>query len=208
MAYPGLPSSSLPNTGIDAIPRKIRDLERSAMEDRASVAQSFGPVMASLAAKQATLEAQQVALAAQDVVILAQQAALADVVANQVTFDGKTSSTNTGVVGAGTYTTMLTVTLAAPAWATKAMVTCSAVVSSTSIGAAAGIWGRITVDGTASENFESIAQTAGESLDVTPLFFRSFDPGSSVVVNLDTRTTVGTAGSTLARLVATALYLR
>ena len=208
MGTPGVLSNLIP-AGIDAIPRKIRDIERQVMEDRASVAQSFGPVVADLAAKQAALEAQQVILTAQQAALAAQDVQILALIASQISIDGKTAGTTTGVVGVGAYTTMLTVTLPAPAWASRCVVTASAVVGSTSMGgAAAGLWGRITVDGVASESFEFVAQSGGETMSVTPIFMRVFDPGTSVVVALDTRATFGSAGTALARLVASVSYTR
>jgi len=173
----------------------LRDTKQAGFDLTQNVLSQVSDVVADLKAKQAALEAQQLELA--------------DLVLNQVSIDGKTAGTTTGVVGVGAYTTMLTVALPAPAWASRCVATVSAVVGSTSMGgAAAGLWGRITVDGVASENFEYVAQTGGESMNVTPIFMRVFDPGSSVVVNLDTRATFGSAGTALARLVASVSYTR
>jgi len=107
MGTPGVPGSALP-ADISTLPRKLRDLERSAMEDRASVAQSFGPVMADLAAKDVILEAQTAALAAQtaalaaqDVVIAGQVAALAAANAYQASLisrDASVATFNTGTL--------------------------------------------------------------------------------------------------------------
>ncbi|RYV52057.1 hypothetical protein [Pengzhenrongella frigida] len=126
MGIPGVLSNLIPD-GPDWIGRAIRDIERTAMEDRAAVAQSFGPVMTNLAEKQAALEAQQVALAAQDVVILAQTEALAaqdvkilELIAAQVGADGQTVGLLGDSIGA-VWADYVITSHTAPSWAAKAL---------------------------------------------------------------------------------------
>ena len=200
MAIPGSLASLQP-AGDDEIPRKIRDLERRQDEMGPSVARSFGPVILDLQAKQAALDAANAELAAQLV-------SINGLIAAQTAFDGNTSNTDTGVIPSGGYADAVSLTLAAPAWATRAAVTASAVMWTTSNGGPAGIFGRIVIAGAAGGDFEYVAQASGEPILVTPLHFRSFDPGTSIVVQAQWQRTVGDTFTGHARLVATALYLR
>ena len=172
----------------------LRDTKQAGFDLTQNVLSQVSDVVADLKAKQAALEAQQLELA--------------EVVGAMVTFDGDTAYTNTGSIPSGTtYGNLCTVVLDAPAWATRAMVTANGVISATSIGGSSILQGRIVIAGSASNPYEIVAAQS-ESLDVTPLWFVSLDPAATVTVTLEARCTAGTAGSALARLVATALYLR
>lgn len=95
----GLPGSmaSLLPAGPDELVRRMRDLERRQDELGPSVARSFAPVIADLAAKQAALDAQQAALAAANVTLTAQGATLTTTVANLATAQATLATTVTNL---------------------------------------------------------------------------------------------------------------
>lgn len=141
MAIPSVPGSALP-LGEDAIPRAIKDLTRQATEDRAAVAESFGPVIARLDARQAELEAIVDSLAA---VVAAQAEALKSVVA-PASFYVSEVAFSTGPA----YATKAQAVLAVPSGFTKAVVSSNAFIRATNPNANGGyMWVRAVVNSTA-----------------------------------------------------------
>ena len=123
VGLPGSPASLLPPAPDDLV-RRMRDLERRMDEALPSVARSFAPVIADLAAKQAALDAANVTLTAQQADLAAQLVSINALIGAQVQH-GSSGTSETAFSVNTTHTLRATGSITVPAGFTRVTVLCT-----------------------------------------------------------------------------------